>query len=260
MPKSHCCTRAFPVRLSPQSLCLRGCLLVHTYVGAGPLLRYLIFLWLLVACLGLLLVCVFTGTPEYMALEMYSGDGGSYTTAVDIYAFGRCVLEMITRQVREWWRVGNLPYACPQTGGGGRRLLSLPFPHQSVCSNLCSSSRLQRVVVRVLCVSAVGLLACVSYSGTLLGVCQRGPSHAQSAGGKAFAVLCWSACGLPRCALSGVFTSSVFCLCCVQLFVGCGWVVMSDGYVRHPRSNFVPSPFPVCCVCCSDPRQTRWPS
>jgi hypothetical protein len=44
----------------------------------------------------LVVVCV--GTPEYMALEMYS-EGCGYSTAVDIYAFGMCVLEMITRQV-----------------------------------------------------------------------------------------------------------------------------------------------------------------
>jgi serine/threonine protein kinase len=49
-----------------------------------------------------------TGTPEYMALEMYS-TGATYTTAVDIYAFGMCVLEMITRQV---------PYSeCSSVGG-----------------------------------------------------------------------------------------------------------------------------------------------
>ena len=50
---------------------------------------------------------VSTGTPEYMALEMYS-EGSTYSTAVDIYAFGMCVLEMITRQV---------PYSeCPSVG------------------------------------------------------------------------------------------------------------------------------------------------
>jgi hypothetical protein len=42
-----------------------------------------------------------------MALEMYS-EGSTYSTAVDIYAFGMCVLEMITRQV---------PYSeCPSVG------------------------------------------------------------------------------------------------------------------------------------------------
>ena len=41
---------------------------------------------------------VSTGTPEYVAPEEYSDDS-TYSTAVDIYAFGMCVLEMITRQV-----------------------------------------------------------------------------------------------------------------------------------------------------------------
>ncbi len=35
----------------------------------------------------------FVGTPEYMALELYTG---KYDTKVDVYAFGMCLLEMIT--------------------------------------------------------------------------------------------------------------------------------------------------------------------
>ena len=36
-----------------------------------------------------------TGTPEYMAPEYYEE---SYTEKVDIWAFGLCVLEMITNE------------------------------------------------------------------------------------------------------------------------------------------------------------------
>jgi WNK lysine deficient protein kinase len=39
------------------------------------------------------------GTPEFMAPEMYSEN---YTESVDIYSYGLCVLEMVTRE---------LPYA-----------------------------------------------------------------------------------------------------------------------------------------------------
>ena len=35
------------------------------------------------------------GTPEFMAPELYDE---SYTEAVDIYAFGMCLLEMVTRE------------------------------------------------------------------------------------------------------------------------------------------------------------------
>ena len=37
-----------------------------------------------------------TGTPEFMAPEMYEE---RYNEKVDIYAFGMCVLEMITGEV-----------------------------------------------------------------------------------------------------------------------------------------------------------------
>ena len=36
------------------------------------------------------------GTPEFMAPELYEE---SYNTAVDIYAFGMALLEMLTREV-----------------------------------------------------------------------------------------------------------------------------------------------------------------
>ena len=45
---------------------------------------------------------VFAGTPEFMAPEMYEEQ---YDEAVDVYAFGMCLLEMVT---------GEYPYAeCP---------------------------------------------------------------------------------------------------------------------------------------------------
>lgn len=36
------------------------------------------------------------GTPEFMAPELYDED---YTEMVDIYSFGMCVLEMVTREI-----------------------------------------------------------------------------------------------------------------------------------------------------------------
>lgn len=42
----------------------------------------------------------FVGTPEFMAPEMYEEKG--YNEKVDIYAFGMCLLEMVT---------GEYPYA-----------------------------------------------------------------------------------------------------------------------------------------------------
>lgn len=36
------------------------------------------------------------GTPEFMAPELYDED---YTELVDIYSFGMCVLEMVTREI-----------------------------------------------------------------------------------------------------------------------------------------------------------------
>jgi WNK lysine deficient protein kinase len=36
------------------------------------------------------------GTPEFMAPEMYSE---TYTESVDIYSYGMCVLEMVTREI-----------------------------------------------------------------------------------------------------------------------------------------------------------------
>jgi WNK lysine deficient protein kinase len=36
------------------------------------------------------------GTPEFMAPEMYSE---TYTESVDIYSYGMCVLEMVTREM-----------------------------------------------------------------------------------------------------------------------------------------------------------------
>lgn len=36
------------------------------------------------------------GTPEFMAPEMYDED---YTESIDIYAFGMCVLELVTREI-----------------------------------------------------------------------------------------------------------------------------------------------------------------
>jgi WNK lysine deficient protein kinase len=50
------------------------------------------------------------GTPEFMAPEMY--DSG-YTCSVDIYAFGLCVLEMITRQASFRWVVVAFPGCYP---------------------------------------------------------------------------------------------------------------------------------------------------
>lgn len=38
-------------------------------------------------------MCVFKGTPEFMAPEVYDEE---YNELVDIYAFGMCVLEMVT--------------------------------------------------------------------------------------------------------------------------------------------------------------------
>lgn len=35
------------------------------------------------------------GTPEFMAPELYEE---SYTEKVDIYAFGMCMLEMVTKE------------------------------------------------------------------------------------------------------------------------------------------------------------------
>jgi WNK lysine deficient protein kinase len=65
------------------------------------------------------------GTPEFMAPEMY--DSG-YTCSVDIYAFGLCVLEMITRQASGW--------------------TSKPWPHVVVyLARLCSLGAVQRVHV-----------------------------------------------------------------------------------------------------------------
>jgi serine/threonine protein kinase len=48
------------------------------------------------------------GTPEYMAPEMYEDDG--YDEKVDIYAFGMCLLEMITKEIpyNECGGVGHL--------------------------------------------------------------------------------------------------------------------------------------------------------
>ena len=51
-------------------------------------------------CCSIILFFVFvfftsTGTPEFMAPELYNE---KYTSKVDIYAFGMCVLEMITGQ------------------------------------------------------------------------------------------------------------------------------------------------------------------
>lgn len=37
--------------------------------------------------------CVFTGTPEFMAPEVYEE---AYNELVDIYSFGMCILEMVT--------------------------------------------------------------------------------------------------------------------------------------------------------------------
>ena len=39
--------------------------------------------------------CVFRGTPEFMAPELYDE---LYDEKVDIYAFGMCVLEMVTSE------------------------------------------------------------------------------------------------------------------------------------------------------------------
>jgi len=48
------------------------------------------------------------GTPEYMAPEMYEDNG--YDEKVDIYAFGMCMLEMITKEVpyKECGGVGHI--------------------------------------------------------------------------------------------------------------------------------------------------------
>lgn len=43
------------------------------------------------ACVACGVVC--TGTPEFMAPEMYDE---AYDEAVDVYAFGMCMLEMAT--------------------------------------------------------------------------------------------------------------------------------------------------------------------
>jgi WNK lysine deficient protein kinase len=43
--------------------------------------------------LPLLCLCVVKGTPEFMAPEVYDEE---YNELVDVYAFGMCVLEMVT--------------------------------------------------------------------------------------------------------------------------------------------------------------------
>lgn len=40
-------------------------------------------------------LCSLTGTPEFMAPEMYEE---KYDEAVDVYAFGMCILEMATSE------------------------------------------------------------------------------------------------------------------------------------------------------------------
>ena len=44
---------------------------------------------------GFDIVCLI-GTPEFMAPELYDEN---YDEKVDIYAFGMCVLEMVTKEV-----------------------------------------------------------------------------------------------------------------------------------------------------------------
>lgn len=50
---------------------------------------------LFVAQLFLLLLLLLSGTPEFMAPEMYEE---KYNEAVDVYAFGMCILEMATSE------------------------------------------------------------------------------------------------------------------------------------------------------------------
>ena len=59
------------------------------------------------------------GTPQYMAPEMFEG---GYTEKVDIYAFGMCLIEIITRKI---------PYSeCPGVGSVYKKISEGKYPEQ----------------------------------------------------------------------------------------------------------------------------------
>jgi serine/threonine protein kinase len=79
-------------------------------------------------------MCACIGTPEFMAPEMFDE---KYTHLVDIYAFGMCVLEMITNEY---------PYSeCNTAAQVFRKITDVSVPH--ICHhNSCLLRRQQFVL------------------------------------------------------------------------------------------------------------------
>jgi serine/threonine protein kinase len=69
---------------------LRGQKLTDSFYGKERLDEYIFFL-----LIKMWLWYYFTGTPEFMAPEMYEEH---YDESVDVYAFGMCMLEMATSE------------------------------------------------------------------------------------------------------------------------------------------------------------------
>lgn len=72
------------------------------------------------------------GTPEYMAPEMFDGE---YTEKVDIYAFGMCLIEMITKKI---------PYSeCPGVGSVYKKISEGKQPEQL---DLIKNSEIRQII------------------------------------------------------------------------------------------------------------------
>ena len=77
------------------------------------------------------------GTPEYMAPEMYEDHG--YDEKVDIYAFGMCILEMITKEI---------PYA--ECGGVGHLYKNVSSGIKPGCIEKVKNEEAKQIILRCL--------------------------------------------------------------------------------------------------------------